>query len=118
MDSKRQRIIDAIIARMQGISIGTGYKTDLGAHVEDWQTNWSEDDLPGLSVCDLINGPTQANNQLDAGAEYNILPVQLRIFCKFDRPAAELRRMQADIWTAIKVDSRWNGLARGTRPMR
>ena len=35
-ESKRQRIVDAVAARMGNILVANGYETDLGLNVEEW----------------------------------------------------------------------------------
>jgi hypothetical protein len=117
-DSKRQQIINKIIARMQLILTTNGYETNLGANVNDWETNYDDSGLPALSVCDLIENETLAHNEPSATRQKNVLPVQLRIFVKSGTRASELRKMFADINKAIAVDSTWDGLAMWTIPIR
>lgn len=116
--SKRQQIIDAIIARMQLIKLANGYQTDLGNNVNDFKTRYDEDDLPGLSVCDTIANHELASGSPTATNQIDTMSVQLRVFVSDDTPAQELRTMIADIWKAIKVDPRWGSLAMQTIPKR
>lgn len=116
--SKRQQVIDAVIARMQLIKVANGYQTDLGENVGDFKTHYDEDDLPGLSVCDTISLHELANGAPTATSQIDTMSVQLRAFVSDDTPAAELRLMIADIWKAIKVDPRWGNLAMQTIPKR
>lgn len=118
MNSKRQQIIDKIIARMQLIQTSGGYETDLGNNVRDWETNWDESELPALSVCDLIDVHTPANNEPSATTQRNALPVVLKISVKSATRAPEVRRMIADVNKAIAIDKTWNGLAIWTLPKR
>lgn len=118
MDAKRQRIVDSIIARMQLITVAGGYKTNLGNTVEDWRVDYDESELEtgALSVCDLVENSTLAHDQPTADLQRNVLPVQLRIFTKATERASELRKMIADVNQAIRVDTRWGGLALWTLP--
>lgn len=116
--SKRQQIVDKVVARMQAISVANGYQTDLGASVYDFETNFDDADLPALSVCDLIAAHELANAQPTAANQIDTLSLQLRVFCKADTRPAFLRTAIADIWRAIKVDPRWDGAALYTIPKR
>lgn len=107
-ESKRQKIINLVIARMQTILISNGFATDLGETVEDWRVNWDDDELPALSVCDTTSEEEWFNNQPTATKQFNQMPVLLRIFCKSDTRAADLRVMIADMKKAIKADVFWN----------
>lgn len=105
--SKRQDIIDLVIARMQTILSSGDYETNLGQNVEDWQTNWDDDELPALSVCDLVDGINFVNEQPTAALQQHALPLQLRIFAKSDTRPADLRKMIADVVKAIGTDQFW-----------
>ena len=118
MDAKRQRIIDAIVTRMQGITVLNGYKTDLGNRVGDWETNWDERDLPALSVCDMVQTEELMHGSQDARQQINTLPVILKIFARSTTTAKDLRNMIADIYQAIRVDKQWSNLALYTLPKR
>lgn len=126
-DSKRQKIVSAIIARMQTILVTNGYETDLGLHVADWQTNWQEEELDNgaLSVCDLVadeDGDENGDPTSSGAMSIHTMPVMLRIFTNSNTPAATLRKMIADVKKAIKSDPRWKvsnvGLAIKTVPVR
>ena len=106
-DSKRQKIIDAIKTRMEGILIANGYETNLGQNVEDWKVNWNEEDLPALAICDTVEAVEFANNQPTATKDMCVLPVMLRVFLKSDTPAKIARKYQADLTKAIGVDKFW-----------
>lgn len=124
-DTKRQKIIDEVIARMQTILVTNGYQSDLGLHVGDCETNWDESELPALSVFDLVaeedgdeNGDPEATNAKTTHS----LPVQFRIFVKSDTRTSDLRKMIADVKKAIGTDPRWKvanvGLALRTIPQK
>jgi hypothetical protein len=98
-ETVRQKIIDAVIARMQLIKTAAGYQTDLGNNVVDWDTNFDDTELPALSVCDLIE---TVEMTIESKFQKQTLPIQLRIFSKENR-AKELRKMIADIYKAIKI---------------
>jgi hypothetical protein len=113
-DTKRQKIVSAVVARLQEIRVEAGYQTDVGARVEDWRTNWDESELPAISVCDL---PEQSEKgEKDAKKTTHDLPVHVRIFVRTNTPAAELRKMIGDVQQAVKKDLRWGKLALDTMP--
>lgn len=118
-DSKQQRIIAAIVARMQTILTANGYATNIGERVEDSRTNWDEvDDLPAISVFD---GTTAAAEAPDTRSKtIHIMPVMIKVFLKSGAtPAATARTMLQDVYAAINTDDRWTvsnvGLAMITR---
>lgn len=119
--SKRQKIVDAIIARMQTIKTVDGFLTNIGENVRDYETNWQTEEMPGLSVCDLVSD-NSSEDYHDGGLQFYEMPVALRIFANARTDAALLRKMIADINTAIGKDVRWKvneiGLADWTKPMR
>jgi len=106
-DSKRQKIISAVINRMEGISVDDDYETDLGERVRDWEVNFQDEELPVLSVCDTVGDINFVNDNLDAPSQVHKLPVLLRVFCKSDTRAADLRKMMADLIRAVGVDPNW-----------
>lgn len=121
-DSKRQKIIDRVIDRAKTILIASGYQTDLGKTVEDWRVDWDEEELPALSVCDLIEETAAAGGQPTASLATQTLPVQLRIFSRSSERAANLRKMLADLEKMVGANQRWNdgaiNLATQTRKLR
>lgn len=120
-DSKRQRIVDAVVARMQTILIANGYATDIGSTVEDWRVNWQDDELPAISICDLT---AEAANTNEANPRYTLwqMPLQIRVYAKKGTDAANIREMLKDVQRAIRQDDRWLvsgiGLAMNTLPLR
>lgn len=124
MDTVRQNLISLIIARMQNILTANtyetpsslqNYQTDIGANVKDWETNFQEEDLPAMSVCDLVEDVsmnTDSTNQIQS------LKILLRIFKAKENQAEYFRKCFGDIYAAIRQDTRWKvdgvGLAIGT----
>lgn len=124
MDTVRQILISAVIARMSDIRIANSYQTeagqvnyqtDIGANVKDWETNFQEEDLPALSVCDLIE---EVEMNTDSVNQIQSLKILLRIFKAKDSQAQYFRKVFGDIYAAIRQDTRWKvagiGLAIGT----
>jgi len=121
-ESKRQKIINLVVARMQTILTDNDFETDLGETVEDWRVNWDDSELPALSVCDTTAEETLPGDQPTASRQINQLTVLLKIFCKSDTRASDLRTMIADVKNAVKTDVFWNdgtnNLAIWTKPGR
>lgn len=106
-ETKRQKLIDAVLARMQTIRTANGYETDLGSNVDDWRVNWDSKELPALSVLDTVAEVAFLNDQPTAARQMCTLPVMLRIYGKSDSRAADLRKMLADVVRAIGTDPYW-----------
>lgn len=133
-DSIEQKIIDAIVARMQTILITNGYVTDIGTRVEDSRTDWDAGDpeagrdseLPAMSVFDGTVNTVEANDNRRKSTR--IMPVMIKAF--FEKrddagdDAAYARNVIKDIHKAIRgtgaqsnswIDERWPAVA-GTPP--
>lgn len=118
-DTKRQRIIDAIVTRMKLIN-GTGsYETDVASRVKDSETNWDEEDRPAISVFD---GDAQANPTSTTAGFLGVIwsmPVLIRGYAtQASSGPANIRKLIKDINTAIRVDDQWSGIAMQTRPIK
>lgn len=108
-DSKRQKIVDAIVTRMKLIN-GTGdYTTNVANRVADSETNWSQDQetLPAISVFDgdAIANPT---SQGDYRAAVHVMAVLLKYFAEQGTTAANARNGLKDMMTAIRQDDKWH----------
>ena len=114
----RQRIMDAVKARFQGILISSGYLTNLGQNVKDWQ----ESPLPAGAADSLIlKDPVCSSASSAIGAtqyhEHNLdVEASLETGSSASATPAEMRKMVGDIYKAIGVDSTWGGLAKRTLP--
>lgn len=109
-DSKRQKIVDAIVARMQTILVTNGYSTDIGLRVKDWETNWDQSEMPAVGVCDL---PAQAaDSSQDGRLDRTIwlMPVQIRIYANKASTPANVREMVKDVQAAIRTDPQFKVL--------
>lgn len=123
-DSKRQKIVDAIVARMATILTANGYDTDLGTLVEDWRIHWQDEDLGStgaISVCDLPAEAAPTEGRANPQNTIWLMPVQIRFqFRRTDTIAELVRKGIRDINAAIRTDDRWTvsnvGLAMITRP--
>lgn len=98
-DSIEQKIITAIVARLQTILTTNGFQTNIGAKVRDWETNWQQEDLPAISV---FTGRTVSE---DAPRErrktVHSLPVAIQVSLERGTAAANARIAIDDIKKAI-----------------
>ncbi|HEX3560365.1 MAG TPA: hypothetical protein VHU19_14250 [Pyrinomonadaceae bacterium] len=112
----RQKLVDAIVARMNGINGADPYQT-TPLSVEEWATHYQEDELTNgyrLSVCDMTNEPqTQSRHDLN---QANRLKVQVRVFTSSATRVTDLRQIIGDVLTAIRTDQFWGGLAQYSEP--
>lgn len=125
-DSKRQTLVERIIARMQLILTTGGYETNLGQNVLEWVTHLQQEDVPAggvISVCDLVavaDNREGRSNARDVGWR---TPVQIRFwFPRAMLSAENVRKGIQDINRAIRQDDRWSaagvGLVITSMPLR
>jgi hypothetical protein len=118
-DTKRQRIMDAVVDRMKLIN-GTGsYETNVNSRVKDSETNWDEEDYPAISVFDgdALANPTSPT----AGflAVIWTMPILVRYYAnQGDDGPSNVRKGIKDINTAIRVDDTFGGIVMQIRPIK
>lgn len=107
MTTKRQDIVDRLIALMGTVTTANGYETDIGLSVHDFETHFQEEDLPALSVYDLVADVEFVNgNKKDGRGQQKTLNLQLRIFAAAETKVTELRKMIGDVNKALGTDKR------------
>lgn len=120
-DSKRQKIVDAIVTRLRLINGAGSYTTDVNDRVEDSRTQWDQSELPAISVFD---GDALANPTSPAMARSVVhqMTVLLKGYTVQGETAAAVRTLMKDILTAIRQDDKWSvagvPLVMQTRPVR
>jgi hypothetical protein len=105
-DSKREKIVSAIVTRLKLIN-GTGsYSTNVANRVEDSRTSWDQNELPAISVFDgdAEGTPTSIGQTLGT---IHAMPVIIRGFLEQGATAANARTLIKDIQRAIRVDDKW-----------
>lgn len=125
-DSKRQKLVDAVIERMRTIKTANGYETNLGENVWEWRINFDETELEpygALSVCDLpADAVNRVENVSDARETIWLMPFQIRFFFKQGFTPKDVRKGLQDVQKAIRQDDRWKvgniGLAMTSRPQK
>jgi hypothetical protein len=103
-DTVRQKIINAIDARLKTILVTGAYKTNLGSNVFAWRaTPFEESELPALNYRDTTE------SRIPGAGVYDLT---LTVFIEvFSTTMTELRQCLADIEKAIFVDETWGDLA-------
>lgn len=113
--TKRQRIVDAVVARMQSIRVANGYQTDAGALVSDFPARLEESELSAaagrcaLGVYDLVDPVSQPD--VDSKGHTHRLPVQVRVFKSRQMTVGQLRAVIGDIVDAVGRDVMWTEAA-------
>jgi hypothetical protein len=106
-DSRRQDLMDAILARFRLITVGGGYETNLGANVHVWrdtaQIPFQPEELPALNLRDASNAIEQ---QLTNKHEHS-LTILCQGFVASSAVATDVRKCMADLYKAIGVDRKW-----------
>lgn len=108
MKTKRQRIVDAVVARMQSIRVANGYQSDAGALVEDSPQRFDESDLVeqpsrcALGVYDLPDEVSKESKH-SKGATHR-MRVQVRVFKSLSVTPAEMRVILGDVVAAVGTD--------------
>lgn len=117
MKTKRQRIVDAVVARMRAISVENGFETDAGLLVEPWAVRFDDKELAAvaskcaLAVYDLPDSVSKESKS-SKGSTHR-LRFQVRAFTTKDGRAEELRKIIGDIVTAVGSDIHWTEAATG-----
>lgn len=106
-DSKRQQIVNAIKARLEGISTGASYETNLGASVHEWRdTALQESECPGAIFRDTVDP-----EELTFGEHVHTLALEVELFALGADAPTTLRKMIADVVKAFGTDRKLGGLA-------
>lgn len=103
-DPLDQRIIAAIVTRMQTITTANGYQTNIDAtKVADSRTNWDEEDDLNPAAISVYQGITRsAEAPTGRRKTIHIMPVMVKGFLKRGTTAANARTLSADIKKAIR----------------
>lgn len=107
-DSRRQRIVAAVVTRMAVINGAGNYVTNIAGRVKDSETNWAQDQstLPAISVFDgdAEAVPTSTGRTLGT---IHVMSVLIKGYCEQGTTAAAARNLIKDIKTAIRQDDKW-----------
>lgn len=121
--SKRQRLVDAIVARFETVLTTGGYRTDAGQLVETFRSNpFTTDEMPAISVREGLEqygktGPDNQGQSVAGGGFFRRLPFTVDlVIAEGEADPVLARAALADAEEAIGKDSRWGGLAIRTVP--
>jgi len=111
-DTLRQKIVDAIDARLKTIKTANGYQTNLGNNVFEWRVTPlnSDTELPGAVYSD-----TQDTIDLTIGLHLHTLKIVINMAAKGSASPSDMRKLIGDIHKMIGVDVTWGGLAEDTK---
>lgn len=121
MPGKRQQIVNAIKARLAGITTANGYQTDIGLKQTEWNpgpkgADPEADELPGHDIRDEVEAAEVTNK--NSGTFDRALEIVVIAELKEAGPGAgEARQALEDLIKAVGIDPTWGGLARRTLPV-
>ncbi len=105
----RASIIDALVARIQTISVAHGYHTALGAHAFSWLPRVIEPgELPAANVRDMDDSIAIDSAPFDS----HMLSVEIDVAAN---GVAAIRQAVYDVYKAIGTDPTLGGLAIDTQ---
>ena len=114
MSNIRQQIVDAIVARLKGISVAGGYGMDINGKVYDWKvTPLAPGALPAIEVRDT-DAPMDVTDL--SGSIKHALTVQLVLLESGKTAPAKVRSGLADIAAILHTDRTFGGLVQGYFP--
>ena len=111
MPVERDAIVDAVVARMQGITVANRYLTDAGQHVFRWRSaDVAPTECPAIDVRDPDRRPLGLYNNVVRDWE---LAVECSAFASSGADTdGALNRIVGDILKAVlDGDRTWGGLA-------
>lgn len=118
-DTKRQQIITAVDTRLKTIKTTAGYQTNAGNAVYDWLHR----QMSATSLLAIVYRDSEESIEAETvgtiGYHRRELNMELEIMVANGSTTMEtMRKVLADIETAIGTDTRWSGLAIRTNPGR
>lgn len=99
VDSIRQKIVDDFKTRMQTITTGNGYETNLGSNIFVWRTeDWQESELPGGDIRD-------GDEDVEVVDDLHIFTLDMELEVKVSGTVsrADIRKIIADVTVAVGV---------------
>lgn len=115
MESVRQRLINAIDAKLRTVTIANGFETDMGNHVFHWKaSDFSQSDLPLVEyrdvACDVVEGGPMGLHTFALTMEVEV------VTAGGSATPTEIRKAIADVYKVIGQDVQFGGLAINTEP--
>lgn len=106
-DSIRQKIVDAVKSRFQGILTSGGYQTDIGSHVFVWKgSDFAPKELPACDIRDVRDDID--NTVVSTRREHHKLTIEVAVAVADGTDSMKTaRKAIADVYRAIGVDRYW-----------
>jgi len=110
-DPIRQKLVDAIKARFNAVTIAGGYNHDLANRIYVWRdlsqgaASFKTAELPALNIRDTDNNPEHF--RLGNGFDNELL-FEVDFITTTDPADAWGRKLMADVYRAIGQDPKWN----------
>ena len=111
-DTIRQQIISAIDTQLKTILVAGGYRTNLGQNVVEWDLTPMD---PSQDVFRLTyRDEEETRADLSVGEQDMALPLTILALASGNTSLAEMRKMVADVVSAMYADPTWGGIASDT----
>lgn len=113
-DSQRQKLVDAVKARLAAISVAGGYNHTLSGKVYVWRdlsqgaASFQAAELPALNIRDTDGSPEIL--RLGATAFNNEILFEVDCVTVTEPVDANVRKLMADVYRAIGADRYWTVL--------
>ena len=110
-DDVRQKIVDAVKSRLQTITTGNGYETNVGGNVKVWRdmssSPFASGDLDALNIRDMRTEASREGQPM--GTTQHEMTMHIEAATKDNTMARDkkLRKILADLIKAIGTDRQW-----------
>jgi hypothetical protein len=107
--SRRQKLVEAVKARLAAIKVADGYRTDVGLKQHEWLgRKLADDELPAHIVRDGEAKPVFDDARKDASKLKWSLPFVIDlVFKEGAATVVDARKGIADVHQAVGVDEKW-----------
>ncbi len=106
----RQRIVEAIFAKLKTITKANGFRTNIGENVFRWKlTPWGEMDAQGRQYLDGCNLRDKTCSMVASvsGSMNWVLEIEIEIYGDGEGSDTFLRSAEADVISLIGQDTKW-----------
>lgn len=112
--SKRQQLVDALLARLTTITTANGYSCNIGANVGEWVIRWERNQLPAATLKDAVLLTEPPANRRSGTRERQLQCVIELSFDEVDGTPTQARAAIADVLAAVGTDPTFEQKADGT----
>lgn len=103
-EPRKDRIAEAIVTALEGVSTGADYYTDLGQNVRRRRVNLQELDTTSLPVASVWTGDAAPSPVMCTGSYRERVTVLVEVFVRSERPEdldRDTIRAEADVKSAV-----------------